>query len=77
MNDQHILKGTFEGFTFGPGKYRGFSAAPTVDLTMTSVHLNNHHVCDLVPVSKENRRCMSQHTHITTVELVYGQPFAD
>ena len=24
-----------------------------------------------MPVSKENQRCMSQHTHITIVELVY------
>ena len=32
MNDEHFLKGAFEGITFGPVKYGEFSAAPTVDL---------------------------------------------
>ena len=40
MNDEHVLKGAFEGIKFGPGKYGEFSAAPTVDPTMAHVHLN-------------------------------------
>ena len=31
-----------------------------------------YHVSDLAPVSKENKCCMSQHTHITIVELKHG-----
>ena len=30
-----------------------------------------YHVRNLAPVSKENKRCTSQHTHITIVELVH------
>ena len=30
-----------------------------------------YHVRDLAPVSKENKRCTSQHTHIAIVELVH------
>ena len=30
-----------------------------------------YHIRNLAPVSKENKLCMSQHTHITIVELVH------
>ena len=29
MNDEHVLKGAFEGIEFAPGKYGEFSAAST------------------------------------------------
>ena len=48
MNDEHVLKGAFEGIKFGPGIYSEFPDAPTVYSTMTCVHVR-----DLVPVSKE------------------------
>ena len=54
MNDEHILKGAFEGIKFRPGMYREFSAAPTGDPTVASVHLNKHRIHDLAPVSKVN-----------------------
>ena len=53
MNDEHVLKGAFEGNNFRTSKHREFSAAPTVDPTVVRVPLNKPHVCDLAPVSKE------------------------
>ena len=70
MIDEHVLKGDFEGTLFAPGKHREFSAAPTV----VRVHLSKSHVRDLAPVSKENKRCTSQHTRITIVELEHRRP---
>ena len=37
MNDEHVLKGAFEGIKFGHGKYGELSAAQTVDPTMACV----------------------------------------
>ena len=71
MNDQPVLKGAFEGIKFGPGKYGEFSAAPTVDPAVKPVLSNKRDVRPLVPISKENRRCMSQLTRITIVALVH------
>ena len=71
MNDEHVLKGAFEGMKFGPGKYGQLCAAQTADQTMTRVHSNKYHVSDLALVSKENKRCTSQHTRITIVILVH------
>ena len=69
MNDKNVLKVAFESFKFGPGKYGEFSAAPTVDPTMATVHFNKRHVRDLAPIYIENKRCTSQHTRIATVVL--------
>ena len=76
MNYEHGLKVGFEGIKFGSGKYREFSAASTVDLTIVRVDLNKHFVSDLVPGSRENKRCMSQNACITIVELVHRRPLA-
>ena len=76
MNGNHVLKGAFEGFKFGPGEQREFSAAPIVDPTVARAHSNKRHVRDLAPVSNENKSCTSQHTHITIVELVHRRPFS-
>ena len=34
-----------------------------------------YHIPNLAPVSKENKRCTSQHTHITIVEFLKGHHF--
>ena len=39
--------------------------------------LNRCHVCDLAPVSREYKRCTSQQTCITNVELVHRWPLDD
>ena len=70
MNNEHVLKGTFEGIKFRPAKYREFSAPPSVDPTMARVLLNKHRIQDLEPVSEENECCTSQHTYIPIVELI-------
>ena len=44
---------------------------------MVRVHSNKRHVRDLAPVSKENKRCTSQQTRITIVEIVHRRPLAD
>ena len=44
---------------------------------MARLDLNKCHIRDLAPVSRENKRYMSQHMHITIVELVHRQPMAD
>ena len=77
MNYEHALKVGFEGIEFGPGKYGEFSAIPTEDLTMARVDLNKRHVRDLAPVARENKRCTSQQTCITIVELVHRWPLSD
>ena len=41
MNDEHVLKGAFEGIKFGPYKDGQFSAASTVDLTMACMHFDS------------------------------------
>ena len=48
-----------------------------VDLTIVRVDLNKSHVRDLAPVSRENKRCTSQQTRITIVELVQRWPLDD
>ena len=70
MNDEHVLKGAFEGTKFVPGKHKEYYAAPTKDPTVVRAHLNKRHECDLAPVSRENKLCTSQQTRITIVELV-------
>ena len=69
MNNEHVLKGGLECTKFGPGKHREFSVAPTIDPTVVRMHQNKRHIPDLVLVSKENKRCTSQHMRITIVEL--------
>ena len=55
-----------------------FFSAPTVDLTfMVRVDLNKRHACVQAPVSGENKRCTSQQTSITFVELVHRRPLVD
>ena len=44
---------------------------------MVRMHSNKRHVRDLAPVSKENKRCTSQQTRITIVEIVHRRPLAD
>ena len=44
---------------------------------MVRVYSNKRHVRDLAPVSKENKRCTSQQTRITIVEIVHRRPLAD
>ena len=44
---------------------------------MVRVHSNKRHLRDLAPVSKENKRCTSQQTRITIVEIVHRRPLAD
>ena len=44
---------------------------------MVRVGSNERHVRDLAPVSRENKRCTSQQTRITIVELVHRRPLAD
>ena len=44
---------------------------------MARVDLNKHYVRDLAPVSKENKRCTSQQTRNTIVELLHRRPLAD
>ena len=44
---------------------------------MARVDLNKHHVRDLAPVSRENKRCTSQQMRITIAELVHRWPLAD
>ena len=53
------------------------AAGSKVDLTMVCVDSYRHHVGDLAPVFRENKRCMSKQTHITIVERVHRQPLAD
>ena len=53
------------------------AAGSKVDLTMVRVHSNKRHVRDLAPVSTENKRCTSQQTRITIVEIVHRRPLAD
>ena len=49
-----------------------------VDLTMVRVDSSKrHHVRDLAPDSRENKRCTSQQTRITIVELLQRRPLAD
>ena len=54
MKEEHVLKDAFEGIKLGPGKYRQFSAAPTVNPTIAHMHFDNPHAHDLATVSKEN-----------------------
>ena len=74
--NEHALKVGFEGIKFGHGKYRKFSAAPTEALTMACMYFNKRHVCQLAPVSRENKWGTSQHTCITIVKLVHRRPLA-
>ena len=67
INGDHVLNGAFEVIKFRPGKHREFSGAPTEDPTVVHVHLNKLHVRNLAPISKEIKRCRSQHTHIIIV----------
>ena len=62
MNEEHVLKGAFEGIKFGPRKHREFSAVPIVYPKVARVHLNKRHARDPASVSKENNQCTSQHT---------------
>ena len=48
-----------------------------VDLTMARVDLKRRNVLDLAPVSRENKRCSSQQTRITIVELLHRWPSAE
>ena len=77
MKHEHVLKVGFEDIKFGPGKCWEFSAALSVDLPMASMDLNKRHIRNLAPVTRENKRCMSQHTRITIVERVHMWPLAD
>ena len=43
MNDEHVLKGAFEGIEFVPGKHREFSSAPAVDPTVVQMLLEASH----------------------------------
>ena len=63
MNDEHALKSASQYIEFGPGKYGQYFAAPIVDPTMACLHF--------APVTKENKRCTSQHARITIVGLVH------
>ena len=42
-----------------------------VAVTMVCVDLNQHHIRDLAPVSREKKPCTSQQTRNTIVELVH------
>ena len=65
MNNEHTMKGLFEGIIFQPGKYGEFSAAATVEQTVAHVDFNTG------LFSSEGKRCSLQNTRITIVALVH------
>ena len=73
MNDGRVSKDAFERIKYV--KYGEFSTAQTVDPTMAPVHVYTRHVHNLTPVSRENKRCKSQHARVTIVELVHRRAF--
>ena len=51
--------------------------APLLGLLLEQQNFNKRHIRDLTPVFRGNKRCMSQQTCITIVELHVVWPLAD
>ena len=58
MNDEHVLKGAFEGIKFVPGKHREFSVAPAVDPTVVHMLLNASHTRSNINGARHNKRVL-------------------